>query len=450
MTNFIPKFSVNSHLSLNNSDQNVIRNKKLFTGLRINGQISMTRAINTIDISLNKSKIYDSGHNNTETIVSTLNNPSNSFFAEMSSRFKDQNSDSESAALFAESLRETADTIRHKFGQDKANKFMSKILAATDSKINENSLSSAISGFFKDLKADTTISNDTLEDMRAILNQGLSSSEQNSSVPAGLGYMLKTFFGDTNTFSAGNEHKIFNTDFERVLLSEIEKSGSDASLEPAITLKMEKHFDNTYLANSSVSNKVAEYLRNELGNENAASYIESLRLDANYMVGLATACGIVANESGQNAVAGFISFLNDEIKGYLSGSQEEVSVVSINLGPNFSDENERKASGFNFGQNGIPIEHPSLNKSVNLNKVESPSSMTIPPDAFTGALVTQDMFDKQHQGLTILLDGKAKNTSGQGFELDITALYQEYQAHFKSTSTSSLENPRGNLVNKLI
>jgi hypothetical protein len=315
-------------------------------------------------------------------------NPVNNFFTEMSARLGKEAKSPESASFLAASLRDTAESIKSKFGQDKANEFMSKILSATDSKVSEKVLGSAITGFFQSLKADSNISGMDLEKMRGDLNQGL----------------------DNALDGAEN--------------GEINHSAEGMSL-------------------SGISARVAEFLRQEVGSENAAAYMESLGPNDDCLDALATACGIVANENGQEAAQKFVAFLNSEVNGYLSGSQDNVSVLSIDLGDDYSNEETRKTFGFNWGQQGTPVENPSLYEA------EHPSGNNPPPDASTATLVSPDLYEKGHQGLTIKLEGRAENTGNSALILDISALYQAYLAKSPNAASHPLENPKANLVDKI-
>jgi hypothetical protein len=383
-------------------------------------------------------------------------NPTSKFISEIKRRINNAAQNEDSAAIFEESLVSTLGQIKSQFGQDKANEFMNRILTATDSAVEEKSLSKAIGGFFQDIANDPSVSHDAikkLENIRKSLNSGLGISEEKKNTKTGLGYALNVFFHPQSSVDAPSI-KAFDENFERTVLqpTKTESTVMDTTNYDAYLLG-KAHFDETGLAGSETAVKIADYLRNQIGNENAAVYLESLTAGSNFVEGLATACSIVVNENGQGAASNFVSFLNGSIKDEISASQNDVSVLHFDLGLNYADDAVREQSLINtFPASGTPGNEKTAD-GMSLTDLLAANDASYDIKDFT--IENETLYNKKHQGLYMFLEGKPESASSgarHGFDLDMTDLYQRYLASGNGSAKTSpeLNTPKGNLVDKIL
>lgn len=318
---------------------------QLASGLRIRGQESSTEEALLTRLTEEAEKTGDAvtGTENKSKGPAKSGSVSANFYAQINARAAAGNDDSQAAALLVRSLSSTANKISSEFGQEKANEFMSKILTATDKGLNEATLGTAISGFFQDLASESntnSLVSPKFMELKNFLNQGLDAAVDEHYFECGgqtgLAYAMNSYFGSDPVASGDGtvaEVKGFDANFDRVGLTLSFKDDSQAGAATAAA-----NFTGDYLVGTQVSDMVAAYLRDEIGNEEAAAYIEGLALGSNFMEALATSAALVVNQNGLEAATDYFNFLNGEVKSVINRTNDQVDLWKFRF---FSAEEDR-------------------------------------------------------------------------------------------------------------
>jgi hypothetical protein len=430
------KMLINGKASANEASAEMNSYQRLMRGIRINGApVKETAAADQTTV------VKESA--NTEAAEETPKAPASAlekFGAEMTTRLQAANpADPQAAVSLAESLKATAEEIKNKFGQDKANEFMSQILKATDGEINETKLSSAIGDFFVQFRFGSLAGTasqiqENLKDIQGFLNKGLklsvADSELGTDQEVGLAANLNRFFGVTPTLADDGEGlmvKGFDSNFRRVAIN-VNDMYEEPEAEPeggyfyvyGFGPGMSTGSEHITVDDETVQ-QVASFLRDVAGNEDAAAYVENG--DSNDFLGsIATAMAILTQESGQEAAWGFQNFLNDNIADLMQADSGNCRVRRWGLTQDYANPD-------------API-----------------PSIFVPPTDIKDYIVSAGdvvklIQDKKHQGFT--LNSIDKNGVGGGSTIDLNELYAQY-VRTKSAATAGsgagLNNPAGNLV----
>ncbi|UQZ91079.1 hypothetical protein C4J81_18380 [Deltaproteobacteria bacterium Smac51] len=340
------------------------------------------------------------------------------------------------ANMLAESLVQTANEVKNQFGQEKANEFMSSVISVTDGGVNENSLTAAVGGFFQNLSQEVKGTQEGVNKMAAMkefLNKGLDQIFQDdeivnedfsSGAAVGLSYALNRYFDKPAAVDEENQNGEalgFNADFERVNMG-VRNNSRNVDPETGevwLNVRSASRITASELSTSETAGKVADFLRNEIGNENAASYMESLGEGSHFMEAIGTAVGIVAEEDGQEAARNFVSFLNSNVKSAVENTEDGMKFSGWRLGRDYASDNIEQISGSKTNELWIA-------------------------DGFM-----EDRLEKnKHQGLyTNWMDNNSG--VGSGLTLDINQLYANYQSSAKA-SPAPTNQPTGNLVDTTV
>lgn len=356
------------------------------------------------------------------------------FAAEITKRCEEaQKDDPTSAKILSDSLISTADSIKQIFGQNHANAFMSRVLAATDSGVNESQLMDAINGVFGDMRSGA--SEKQVFDLMDALNYGLDAifeDEENIAAQVdvggaqyGLSFALNKFFqkdvsfwGDNMTMAETNGFD-FNLQFTQMGIVRPDENG-----ECWVRVNTGRSATASELVGSEAIAQTVSYLRESLGNENAASYLEGLRAGSNVMDAIATSIAIVAQENGQESAERYIQFLNENIAPALSSTADNLSFNGWTLDPAPDDTSTGKSDG------GLKIGHAEMDSMLKA---------------------------KGHQGFTTSWTDRSSGVTTTR-QMDLTDLYEQYLGGGVATipdpedsdggpaTLISFKKPQGNLV----
>ena len=265
-------------------------NNPLATGLTIRGQTSESVG-STMRIMKAVTKAQDS---ETNTPPQNQNSSQNFSKTLMDRLVKEQlKADSgnkkslEETQAFMDSLTGALDEIKDKFGQGTANHIMAEILTNTERGLSGDRIAHSFTGALKVIAITTTqtLNSDTatdseledakntekkLADLLNFLNNG--TAENDDSDLQGLSGALNSYFGNPAFPLAEEEQKIFDTDFLWKTVKAISEKNASAADIFGLSLSVKE------LGQSHVD-KLVNFLRNDLGHEEAASYIESLGAD---------------------------------------------------------------------------------------------------------------------------------------------------------------------------
>jgi hypothetical protein len=192
----------------------------------------------------------------------------------------------EETQAFMDSLTGALDEIKDKFGQETANHIMAEILTNTERGMSGDRIAHSFIGALKviaitaaeTLRSDTATDSEVedalntkkLADLLNFLNNG--TAESDDSDLQGLSGALNSYFGNPAFPLAEEEQKIFDTDFSWKTVKEISEKNAPAAFAFDLSLSVKElgqlHVD-----------KLVKFLRDELGLEEAASYIENLGAD---------------------------------------------------------------------------------------------------------------------------------------------------------------------------
>ena len=220
-------------------------------------------------------------------------NAAKNFSTELFSRLKQaQNNNPNSlknakdAQDLVDSITTSIDEIKTQFGQEAANQAMAEILTSTESGVSSSRIAGAISEVLRGISAanQAVLNSDHLtgeryEEAKKIDQQltdfveYLNSKENYDQVderPLGLSLALNDYFGDANLQE--KDQKIFDANFEWLTVKEIEAKKAEDDDKDCLKLSVKE------LGQDAV-NKIATFLRDELGNKEAASYIANLSED---------------------------------------------------------------------------------------------------------------------------------------------------------------------------
>jgi len=251
------------------------------------------------------------------------------FAGEITARLQNANPNSpEAALLLADNLTAVAEEIKKEFGQGKANEFMSRILKATDAGVNEKELTFAISGFFRQIRAESK--NDAalpekLENIRTFLNKGLDLSLEAKPLGAmiedgekpGLSYALNNFFNTRTDISENGETaeaKGFDSGFERVYMRV--RTGSADAYENDV-FAWRHNLGAIKDISPETVDLVSSFLKNQIGDEALAEYLEK---DPDFLGAVTTSIAVVAKEYGRGAASEYVNFLNQNVAPAISSA----------------------------------------------------------------------------------------------------------------------------------
>lgn len=187
----------------------------------------------------------------------------------------------EEAQALVDSITAAVDELKKQFGQEAANKAMADILTATNDRPSSDLIAGAISGVLHELKASNqqTLDNSDPEsedyDKALKLEQRLNdfleylnakSINQDGKDVAGLSEALGAYFGSASM--GGNDKKTFQEDFTFQSAQSAPSAGTDAA-SPGFSLSAGE-------IGREVVQGLADYIRSEIGHEEAAAYIENL------------------------------------------------------------------------------------------------------------------------------------------------------------------------------
>ena len=264
--------------------------KLLASGLRIRGQAQSGEAASISNLTITNSgagpssatdtaaKKQNAGQNFAATLLSRLDS------SQLKADSDDKKTLVESQAL-VDGLMAVIDEIQDKFGQNAANQAMAEILTNTESGLNANRIANAISGVLQGLANNVagTMNNsevtaeeyeealkteEKLKEFRNFLNQ--ESINAGGKELQGLSAALNSYFG--NPSLAEDEQKQFGDDFSWMSANEIAEKQANKADSLNLTLSVKE------LGQLNVD-ELVKFLREEIGHEEAARYIENLGED---------------------------------------------------------------------------------------------------------------------------------------------------------------------------
>ena len=332
--------------------------------------------------------------------------------------------DAAAATMLADSLTATANEISINFGQEKSNEFMSNILRATDGQINEQTLTGAVSDFFRQIASATQ--NEPalfgkLETMGKFLNKGLEFSTDDDGLDQmskagqmpGLSYSLNKYFDS-------GDIRGFNSNFERVQMN-IGSAGNASFDGGFFTINVGRNVKATDITVSNETvDQVVAFLKNEIKNDDAANYLKNASTD-DFLAAVATSMAIVAQENGQEAAHSFMSYLNQNVAGLIQAP------------------------------NGLQLEGWHLSRDYANPEAPIPGS---PPTKLwiTNGDDDDAWIKKKHQGF--VTNWHDSNGVISEFSLDLNELYSSYSRSKPTTvaaaGNADMNSASGNLVNTTV
>jgi hypothetical protein len=344
-----------------------------------------------------------------------------------------KNNDQISAQILSDSLVYTADSINDIFGQAQANAFMSIVLAATDGGVNESTLMSAISSFFKEIHSNAD--EKQLFDMMNVLNSVLDAifekdndiiSQVASGTKYGLGFALNKFFNkEINFFGTDKimvETNSFDLNLELVQMTIVKPNDN---VECWVKVNTGRYETAGALVGSETIMKIASYLNENIGNDNTAFFLENLNTDANVMDAIATSISMVIKENGQESANKYVDFLNSNISSVISSITNNISFNGWTIGSDYSE---------------IDVQYEKSNGNLKI-----------------GTKIGDLIRSKSHQALGISWTDQSSGVTTKR-EIDLTDLYNQYlndditissEDHANSTIVS-FKKHLGNLINTII
>ncbi|MDR1083574.1 MAG: hypothetical protein LBP22_01650 [Deltaproteobacteria bacterium] len=403
--------------------------ERLMTGLRIDGQLTNASADSNPASESQVSVSFS-----TITYGSASGSARKNFETEILSRLlADLTEDSAPAILLADSLSSAALEVSSKFGQDKANEFMVRILKATDGSVSEQALIVAVSSFFGQIKAMAVSSPELfgqLEKMKDFLNQGLDlaldESQLESRLKLGdkpqLSYSLNKYFNTPATLSEDKnsaETYGFNANFERVALK-VEAAGEDSYGSGFFKIYSFRYLSQRgFTPEGGLLSEMASFLRDSIGNSEAADYLQENGI-ADFLGSVSTVVSVVAKENGREAAKSLISYLNQNVAPEAKSADGNVRIRGWHLGRDYAN--------------------PDL---------EVPAERGERPDISSFGISSGEAEDllklKGHQGLSI--NSVDKNGVVCGTAVDLNELYDAYKNAVISHGGGNLNSPFGHLVN---
>jgi len=246
--------------------------------------------------------------------------------------------DEESAKFLTESLINTAKEISKRLGKEKADEFLSDILAYTERSLTENRLSGAIIGFFGKFRQeaikDKALASKIVEvvntfniGLDVLINKDKMLPERVAEGrPPGLSFAINNFFSTDYTVTenkgcvTAKGFTYFNGAVDRIDVPhprELEWR-EDGPAGPGYysvgDYKTGEKLTIGELVNDGSLFKAAEYLRTEIGNEKAAAALHNLTAEANVMEAIAATIAIVAVENGVDPAIDYVRHLNGAMK----------------------------------------------------------------------------------------------------------------------------------------
>jgi hypothetical protein len=331
---------LNMHLMINKVQQ--IFSEKLTNGLRIR-EIGKDEAANAAqNISRATVSVADEKIKTQPSIKASLSE-AGKFACEFLRRCRaSSKGDEQASCLLTESLLTAAAEISSHFGQEKADEFLTDILAYTERSLTEERLSGAICDFFGEFsqevikniknKGDNEVS-DKLFQLTLFLNSGLDvlidkenmlPKRQAEGRTPGLAFAINNFFSTDCTVSI-NKGSVIAKSFEY-------SNGTFVRIARRHSREGEWQDDGPggpgyycyvysgdklavgELETTGALSKVADYLRTTIGNERASSYLETLAAEANVMEAIASSIAIVALENGDDPAIEYVRHLNGDLR----------------------------------------------------------------------------------------------------------------------------------------
>jgi hypothetical protein len=272
--------------------------------------------------------------------------------------------DEQSANLLTDSLMNAASEISRRLGQEKADEFLDTILAETESGFTENRLTGAICGFFNEFtpkaRQDTSLAVELME-LSHVFNKGLDIFIDEEKLPEKISYgglslavAMNNFFSTGYTVAedgksvtakgfhyavAGGSHSFNRVDvkYEKPPENEgfdwqnrREGAGWHGWLENGPNGAGEYLFlttgDNLTVNNIIDSGnegeflKAANYLKASIGNERAASFLETLTAESNVLDSIHATISMVAMENGADQAMEYVRYLNGGMKSAINSA----------------------------------------------------------------------------------------------------------------------------------
>jgi len=244
--------------------------------------------------------------------------------------------DEQAATLLTESLIKAASEISSSFGQEKADEFLNDILAYTEKSLTESRLSGAISDFFGKFSQEAIKNNEVASKICELVksfNSGLDIlCDKENLLPKrllqerrpGLAFAMNNFFSTDYTVSE-NKGRVIAKGFDyyygavkRLDISysregEWQDDGPGGPGYYCYVYTGDKLTVGELESNGALS-EVAAYLKTTIGNERAASYLETLDAEANLMEAMTSTIAIVALENGVDPAIEYVRHLNGNLK----------------------------------------------------------------------------------------------------------------------------------------
>jgi hypothetical protein len=281
-----------------------------------------------------------------------------SFTSELLTRLSKENPGKTAlAAVLADSLAALAEVVKEKFGQEKSNEFMSLVMGATDAGVSEKGLANAVTGSFGQIIREAGGDPDALaklSDMIEFLNAGLEKTlagagEADALEVAGgfgLSHSLNLFFGTEAVLSDDGLSAVtkgFDSFFQRTELT-VGEDSQDGYFYVRVGANVKP---GDVDPGREAADSLASYLREVVGNEGAAAYLEE-GAAADFLGTVAVAVAVVARENGQDAARDLVAYLNANVAD-LVGGKAGISLEGWGLSRDYADP-EARVSGTPTGK----------------------------------------------------------------------------------------------------
>ena len=240
----------------------------------------------------------------------------------------DKGGTAENAKALVDSVAQAAAEIKTTYGQDAANSFMAKVLKGVDEKgFNQESLTKSVSSALKDVAQ--CGSSSQLQKLTESFNQGLGAADNpGGRAIKGFSQAVNDFFGlEKQETKDGQTAQGFtaNGNWGEVA---VEDAGSgplfvqgtpevaQSALEASSSFQMRAIGQDT-------KDDLVNYLREELGAEEAAAFLESAPDQADFMSSMDQVISLALKEAGGSENAAKLeSYLNDQVVMAVNASAE--------------------------------------------------------------------------------------------------------------------------------
>lgn len=295
----------------------VSRSQPLSDGLRVNGRAKTGGGLAVNTVEAGQGSVGSRTPGVAENFKAAILNRAERF----QKSGQTENISPEAAQALADSLSQAAAEVKSVMGQNAANAFMGKVLTNLDKNgFNLEGLTESVGSALRDVGQ--TASAKEMEQLTDSFNRdlGAPADDENGRATKGLSRAIGNFFGLEKTetdkgataegFTKNGRWSVVEVADEESRTAYIKGTEEAAEL----ALASSASFDLGKVG-SDVKDDLVNFLRQELGAEGAASYLESQGDGADFMSTMDTVINKTLEEVTDPAVAGKLeSYLNDQVK----------------------------------------------------------------------------------------------------------------------------------------